>query len=119
MEFFTKIVGVTFNNTGSNTENRQRIIGDLYKKGNLEPGQVLSLEPEFNNPYDSNAIKVIGPDGRQLGYLSKAVAASIAPLIRDGKTYQAFVSNITGGGDVAYGVNIKIVEAECSPMPND
>ena len=75
MEFFTKIVGVTFNNTGSNTENRQRIIGDLYKKGNLEPGQVLSLEPEFNNPYYSNAIKLICPDGHQLRYHSKVIAA--------------------------------------------
>ena len=66
LSFYTKVAGVTFNNTGENTENRQRVIRDLTQKGLLNPGQVLHLSPDPSNEYDSNAIKVLGPDGRSL-----------------------------------------------------
>lgn len=113
---YTKIVGVAHNNTGSNSENRQHIIADLYSKGLLNKGQKLSLLPEPQNPYDSNAIAVIGADGRQLGYLSKAVAESISAAIRRGKRFAAIVECVTGGDiDTLYGVNIQIYEDQPEP----
>lgn len=109
-DFFTKIVGVTHNNTGANTENRQVIIQDLKSRGQLEPGQALTLELDTENRWSENAVKVIAPDGRQLGYLSQAVVDKNAPQMRDGYEYQAFVSAVTGGTDgYVYGVNIRIV----------
>lgn len=115
MEFFTKIAGVTFSNTGANTENRQRIIRDLCQQGLLNEGQKLTLEPEPSNRFDPNAIKVIGPDGRQLGYLSKDVASSIADAIRKGRHFFAYVESVTGGTiEYAYGINIKIREESCA-----
>ena len=110
-EFYTKIAGVNFQNTGANTENRQIIIRQLLMSHRLAPGQELSLEPEFSNPYDCNAIKVMGPDGRQLGYLSRQVAGHLAPQIRQGQSYKARVASVTGGSDgYMYGVNISIVD---------
>ena len=75
--FFTKVAGVTFNNTGSNTENRQRIIAELLRKGSLEENAGLDLVREPENPYDPNAIAVIAPDGRQVGFLPQDVAQTV------------------------------------------
>lgn len=112
-DFFTKIVGVTHNNTDANTENRQAIIQDLKSRGQLEPGQALMLELDTENRWSKNAVKVIAPDGRQLGYLSQTVADKNAPQMRDGYEYQAFVSAVTGGENgFVYGVNIRIVVYE-------
>lgn len=118
-DFFTKIVGVTHNNTGTNTENRQIIIQELKSRGQLEPGQALTLELDTENRWSENAVKVIAPDGRQLGYLSQTVADKNAPQMRDGYEYQAFVSAVTGGENgFVYGVNIRITAySSASPSP--
>ena len=117
MEFYTKIVGVNFPNTGSNTENRQTIIHQLFMANRLAPGQELALEADFNNLHDSNAIKVIAPDGRQLGYLSREIAASVATKIRQGHICQAFVDSVTGGSNgYLYGINIRLVDKEHIPL---
>jgi hypothetical protein len=111
LSFYTKVAGVTFNNTGENTENRQRIIRDLNNKGLLNPGQPLQLSLDPNNPYDQNAVRVIGPDNRQLGFLPKDIAKTVSPAMRSGKQYSACVSAVTGGDiDCAYGINIRITE---------
>lgn len=118
MEFFTKIVGVTFQNTGENTENRQSIISDLEKRGLLKFGQELYLFPDPNNPYDSNAVKVMGPDGRQLGNLSRAIASNVTVNMRKGALYKAFVQEVTGGRNgYNYGINIKVVELSSTSNP--
>jgi len=52
----------------------------------LEPGDLMSIEPEFDNKYDPNAIKVIltqGEDEHFLGYIGKEWAADIAPQLKD------------------------------------
>ena len=111
LSFYTKVAGVTFNNTGENIENRQRIIRDLNNKGLLNPGQLLQLSLDPNNPYDQNAVKVIGPDNRQLGFLPKDIAKTVSLAMRSGKQYSACVSAVTGGNiDCAYGINIRITE---------
>lgn len=105
--FYTKVAGVSFTNTGANNENRQRIIRDLLSKGLLNVGQELQLVPEPTNVYDRNAIMVLAPDKRQIGYLSKDVASSVAPQLAQGNQYIATVAEVTGGtADFVYGVNI-------------
>ena len=110
MVFYTKIAGVTFSNEGENTQNRQRIIADLWREGHLDEGTELTLRRDPHNPYDPNAVAVLAPDARQLGFLPAAVAMDIAPRMDQGEIYCAFVASVTGGdADSWYGVNIKIV----------
>lgn len=109
--FYTKLVGVAYRNEGANSENRQDIIASLCRQGKLNRGERLTLVPEPQNPYDANAIAVIGPDGRQLGYLSRAVAETISRAMHEGQMFCASVECVTGGDiDSLYGVNIKIEE---------
>lgn len=107
MQFYTKVVGVSFRNDDGSE--RQRIIRDLDRKDMLNPGQELYLQREPTNPYDYNCIKVLGPDGRQIGNLSREIAAQLSPEMARGKRYTATVNAVTGGGvDMSYGVNIII-----------
>ncbi len=64
----TKVVGVTF-------ENRQEAIA------RLQMGDRIWLEREPFNRYDTNAIKVTRNDGVQIGYISRHLARSLAPLM--------------------------------------
>lgn len=96
MEFYTKVVGVSF-------DGRQRIIRQT------KVGETLSLVREPNNPYDRNAIMVLNSSGSQLGYISKDVASNLAYNMDSGARYIATVTNVTGTnpGDVM-GVNILV-----------
>ena len=107
--FYTKIAGVTFSNTGTNTDSRQRIIHELEMTGKLDRGQELRLARKPQNPYDDHAVAVFGPDGRQLGYLAREVARTVFEGMCCGNIYRIFVSEVTGGGaGMSYGVNVKI-----------
>lgn len=83
MEFYTKVVGVTF-------DNRQRHIR------RMSVGDTVKLEREPNNQYDSNAIKVINSDGYQIGHISRELACNMAPRMDSGVIYNATVTAITG-----------------------
>ncbi|MDR7417556.1 MAG: single-stranded-DNA-specific exonuclease RecJ [Armatimonadota bacterium] len=91
--FHTKVVGVTF-------EGRQ----DLVRS--IKAGQRLRLVRDPSNPRDPYAIKVVTPDGGQLGFLRAALAARLAPTIDAGARYEATATALTGGGDRAWGLNI-------------
>lgn len=91
--FNTKVAGVTF-------EGRQDIVRSL------SAGDLLVLRREPENPHDPHAITVSTATGEQIGYLSARVAARLAPSMDSGARYAATVSQITGGGDRHYGVNI-------------
>ena len=106
--FYTKIVGVTFSNFDGT--NRQDLIEEMEEAMDGEAdAPILTLVRERGNPYDSNAVAVMDPQGRQLGYLSKEVAASIATDIDQGTSYRAILRAITGGGvGEAFGVNVWI-----------
>ena len=107
--FHTKLAGVTYSNSGSNTESRQKIIRDLLRAGMLSTGQELRLVQEPTNPYDNHAVAVFGPDGRQLGYLPKDVARRVFDDMNRGSVYKIYVSDVTGGSvSMAYGVNVKV-----------
>lgn len=105
--FHTKIVGVTFKNDDGS--DRQRIIRNLSRSGELEEGTELFLVPQPTNPYDSNCVLVQAGNGQTLGSLSRDVAASVAPQIRQGYVFKAYVASQTGGDiGYSYGVNIKV-----------
>lgn len=96
MQFFTKVVGVTF-------DNRQNYVKQCYE------GQTLKLVRDKLNPHDKNAIAVYAGNN-QVGFISKEIAAQLAPKIDRGEQYQCYVANVTGGLDKTYGLNIKVVK---------
>lgn len=93
-QFFTKIVGVTF-------DNRQDLLAEL------QVGQQLELFHETDNPHDENAIAVYA-DGEQLGYLKRNIARHLAENFDNGITYQAVVVQVTGSIEKNLGANIFI-----------
>ena len=98
--FHTKVVGVTFDNPDG--RNRQDIIAHLSQSSKIH------LERDRGNAYDSNAVKVVDIDGNQLGFLSKEISADLAPRLDKGAVFNVSISSLTGGGDLARGVNILI-----------
>ncbi len=93
-EFYTKIVGVTF-------EGRQNIVAGLL------PGSPLVLVREPENPHDSHAVAVHYGTLR-LGYLRREIARHVAGNFDSGVRYTADVGSITGGGERHVGVNIRV-----------
>ena len=105
--FHTKVVGVTFKNDDGS--DRQRLIRNLVRNGELEEGTELFFVPQPDNPYDSNCVQVRAGNGQTLGNLSREVAAQVAPQIRQGYSFKVYVAAQTGGDiGYAYGVNIKV-----------
>ncbi len=98
-EFFTKVVGVTF-------DNRQELVAGLKQ------GETLYLVREYHNTHDPNAVKVENHSGQQIGYLNARLAKHFAPLLDKGEHYLTLVSNVTGGDGKNYGVNIIIQKVQ-------
>lgn len=74
----------------------------------LEDGSKLNFAREPNNPYDTNAIKVIC-DYQHIGYIKAELAEEIAPIMDSGKELKGYITQITGGIDGKnYGCNIHI-----------
>lgn len=96
--FFTKVAGVTF-------ENRQSYVRMCYQ------GQKLELVRDKYNAYDRNAIAVYAGNN-QVGFISKELAADLAPRIDNGTVYECYVESVTGGGDKVYGLNIKLIKKD-------
>lgn len=93
--FFTKLRGVSF-------DDRQNHIGKLTV------GTQLALLREPNNPADGNAIACLTEAGDKIGYLSREIAAQLAPLMDLDAEYHAEVSKITGEDGQHHGVNILV-----------
>jgi single-stranded-DNA-specific exonuclease len=91
-EFFTKVVGVTF-------EGRQDVIGGL------RPGAVIDLRREPANAHDANAIGVFF-GALHIGYLRREIARRLAPQFDGGERYRAEIASVTGGGGRSLGVNL-------------
>lgn len=84
-----RVSGVTF-------EGRQAIIARLHGQ---EP---CRIEPEPDNPYDHNALKVMvatdeGP--RHVGYIPRDLAAQIAPHL-EGEPLMITFNRVSGGFDM-------------------
>ncbi|NTU88324.1 MAG: single-stranded-DNA-specific exonuclease RecJ [Actinobacteria bacterium] len=93
--FHTKLAGVTF-------DGRQQA---LSKMGN---GAELVLRREPENEYDSCAVAVFHVE-EHIGYLNTRLAQRLAPAIDAGVSYEAMLTELTGGvDDTSYGANIII-----------
>lgn len=95
IQFYTKVRGVSY-------AGRQDLIAAL------EADDGLMLLREANNPADGNAIACLTEKGEKIGYLSREIAAQLAPLMDLGATYQAVVREVTGSDAQTHGVNILV-----------
>lgn len=97
---------------GVTHDGRQAVIWDQ------QVGGAVRLEPEPNNKFDPNAIKVmVGYRGKPTcaGYVPKELASELAPLM-DGESLMGVIDSIPGGGKDSYvGLWIKVE----IPEPND
>ena len=102
--FFTKLVGVTFNN--NNGTSRQQFIEELYESFDINTKTFLLSKRDTNNTYDDKAVAIYDNHGRQLGYLSRKVNDTVAPWMDDGFDLLVEVVNVTGGDGSHWGINI-------------
>ena len=81
MTYYEYLVGASFRPPAA-----QSIVLDL------RPGDLLTLLREPDNAHDQNAIMVIDPETKvHLGYVGRALAAGIAPLLDAGASYECQV----------------------------
>jgi single-stranded-DNA-specific exonuclease len=101
--YHSKIVGVTF-------DGRQSVI-------NLMTGdEQLRFRREPDNEYDSNAVAIDAlvmhvapePEWLPIGYIARDKNAELADTLTNGRYASIKLSDVTGGGDKAYGVNVYI-----------
>lgn len=81
-----KVAGVTF-------DGRQALIA------RISPNDPCRLQPEPENPYDSNAIAVhVAHAGEvwHIGFIPREIAAKIAPYL-EGEALMCSIAEITGG----------------------
>lgn len=64
---------------------------DVLRSDAAAPGRPLVLRRDPGNEHDPNAIAVDTPDGRQLGFVPRELAAELAPLLDRGETWSAIV----------------------------
>ena len=102
----TKLVGVTYPN--SDGTSRQQILKRMRRE-ECEY-EAVYLEPEPDNPYDKNAVKVLNIKGEQIGYLSSDLAKDITERISEGEEFFAVITSFTGDEDdkPTVGCNIQI-----------
>ena len=101
----TKVAGVTYGK-------RQQAIEHLthYRPENIR----ISLYRDKANAYDRNAVAVIatvkGKGSYTMGYLPKALAAFIAPLMDAGRTITSRLAGIRGTNEpyLNYGLGIEV-----------
>ena len=102
----TKVAGVTYGN-------RQKAIERLAR---YAPEAVsIRLEREANNTHDRNAVAVWaaveGKGAYHMGYLPRALAAFVAPLMDAGKAVGALFKEVRGGYEpyMNYGLRVEVV----------
>lgn len=97
--FDGKVAGITHENRdGSSRQEAAR---------SLETYDELELLPEPHNEYDPNAIALIAPDGRQVGYLESRLASEITRRMKRGGGAKCFVRAVReshGCAGVAFGL---------------
>lgn len=102
---YSKAVGVAASGTP-----RQAILHRLA--GYNQDDITLVFVRDYENRFDHNAIRIVASIGSKmeftLGYLKSQLAASIAPLIDDGKKIISMIERITGKGSKGlYGLNFR------------
>jgi hypothetical protein len=89
-EFTLAIVGIDFPNTDRARTNRR---SELML---LDPGEPMTLTPEPNNRFDSQAVAVFSPNGVQIGYVTAERAGWIGGRIRTGVEVNAIFQGVVG-----------------------
>lgn len=98
IEYFSKLVGTSF-------EGRP----DIIKR--LKAGDMARFRREPENPHDPEAVAVDAStkDGwKHIGYIARDKNSDIAEALDMGNVADVSISDITGGGENNYGVNIKV-----------
>jgi HIRAN domain len=90
--FFAQVAGESHRNDEDGSD-RQAIIASC------RVGELLFLDAEPDNPEDENAVRVLRRDGKQIGYLERAMAARIVDDLSD---FTPFVAGIGRGGTGPY-----------------
>lgn len=81
MEILTSLAGLSFRPASA----KQAV-------DELEIGDALNLEADFENPYDQNAVKVVDPKSSEfIGFIPKTDNWEVAETIRAGGTPSASV----------------------------
>jgi hypothetical protein len=102
--FFTKLVGVTFDNEDGSS--RQQCIAELDETFDISKKTFLTAKRDTNNQYDDKAVAIFDDKGRQLGYLSRKVNETVAPWMDEGFDLVVEIVNVTGGDGSHWGLNI-------------
>ena len=98
----TKVVGVSKDNQDGSS--RQDII-----RREVAEEDKLSFEAEPDNPYDPNAIKVLSKAGNQIGYLSKEMAETILPALKNETEIHVTARWVNGEKMLGVGLRIELV----------
>ena len=96
---------------------RAKRIADTDGRGN--PFVKVTLQREFVNPYDSNAVCVLSPAGQVMGYLARADAKAYAPGLDalDAAGYYVTCSASMGRGEHGWGVQLDLKTPEAVQAP--
>ncbi|CAL8300964.1 unnamed protein product [Boreogadus saida] len=57
------------------------VVGIRHYTGVVNPGEMVALVRQPNNPYDHNAVMVTNADGNQVGHIKKELAAAMAVVM--------------------------------------
>ena len=110
VEIQTKVAGVTFlNGDGvSRQEILEDVLDELVYKGPFE----LVVLRDLENPHDPNAIAILDPKWRQLGFLNRRLAYDLSGLMDqhgDALQLTCMAREVTGlEFDSHYGLNIML-----------
>ena len=110
IEIETKVAGVTFQNGDGvcRQEILEDVLDELIHNGPFE----LIVLRDHENPHDPNAVAVLDPKWRQLGFLNRRLAYDLSPLMdQHGEDLKltCTVCEVTGLElDSHYGLNIKL-----------
>lgn len=111
--FFTKVSGVTYPN--SDGSSRQEVIQRCCVD------EQLYLEPEPDNPYDPNAVRVVRETDEQVGYLPAQIAEGVAGRLRDDWAYVVYVNAVLLPDDAfnTYGLELLVVAVPSGAAQED
>lgn len=98
----TKVVGVSKDNEDGTS--RQAII-----RQEVAEDDKLKLATEPDNPYDSNAVRVLSKHGNQIGYLSKEMAETIKPALDNQTEIHVTAKWVNGEKMLGVGLRIELV----------
>ena len=91
-----------------------RFHDDVLQSPQVAPGATLTLRRDPANPHDPNAVAVLAPDGRQLGWVPRELAADVARGLDAGRPWSALVlrERRSSPRDPRTGLTMLLAEAE-------